>query len=512
MVGCFQTGTRLPRSAVCEVVVGVQERRHDALVLGGRDRARRVDEGTAGAQRGGARGEDPRLQLGEHGRPSGLAPARVRARGERAEIAARRVDEHAVERRARLWLGGVGRAVRRRCPRPYERRSGAAPRRGQRGARRRRRRRGCPSGRRGGWSCRRARRTGRARARRARARAPARRPSRRATAASAGPSCHSGAAKTSNGASSTSASGRPSGMRVGTGRRAASASGAIFSVLARTTASAGSLSAAISARASAAPSASNHSVRDPLGMRVARAPPAPAVVSGSASTSARASRAARRRTALTRPRAARRVGLGQLDRLADGGVRGHAVQERQLEDAEPQRGQHRRVELGGRPAGQRDDHVVERGDALDGPVGELGGQRRGRARPAVAAAPRRAARDRPTRPARTRAARPRTRTPARARRPGWGLAPDGRSCFCMPAFTRARFFCLALSVAGRSLCRAWMRSEAAPHDRRLRSASYRGPVSGPILKVESGLFAALFVDARTFVQKSSSGINLFRKG
>ena len=46
-----------------------------------------------------------------------------------------------------------------------------------------------------------------------------------------------------------------------------------------------------------------------------------------------------------------RARLDQLDRLADRGVAGHPVEEEQLEHAEPQRVEHRRVELsGGRPA------------------------------------------------------------------------------------------------------------------------------------------------------------------
>jgi hypothetical protein len=51
---------------------------------------------------------------------------------------------------------------------------------------------------------------------------------------------------------------------------------------------------------------------------------------------------------------------------------------------------------------------------------------------------------------------------------------------------------------------------AAPQGRRCRAASNSCPDSGSTLKVQSGLFAALFVDARTFVQKESSEINFSR--
>ena len=119
----------------------------------------------------------------------------------------------------------------------------------------------------------------------------------------------------------------------------------ILSVLARRTASAGSLSAAISARASGAPSASNHSCGDPLGVRVRERGLRRAWRSGRACDDrARFARGAAQ-DGVDEAGAARRVALGQLDRLAHGGVRGHAVQKGQLEDAEPQRGQHRRVEL-----------------------------------------------------------------------------------------------------------------------------------------------------------------------
>jgi hypothetical protein len=75
------------------------------------------------------------------------------------------------------------------------------------------------------------------------------------------------------------------------------------------------------------------------------------------------------------PGAAGRAGLGQLDRLADRRVRGDAVQIHELEGTESQRGQHRGVELGDRPAGQLGDHVVQSGAALDRAIRELGRER-----------------------------------------------------------------------------------------------------------------------------------------
>jgi hypothetical protein len=74
------------------------------------------------------------------------------------------------------------------------------------------------------------------------------------------------------------------------------------------------------------------------------------------------------------PSPARSVGLGQLDGLADGGVRRHAIQKGQLKDPETERCENRWIELPGRPACERGDHVIERGDALDGAVGQLRGQ------------------------------------------------------------------------------------------------------------------------------------------
>ena len=66
------------------------------------------------------------------------------------------------------------------------------------------------------------------------------------------------------------------------------------------------------------------------------------------------------------------AGLGQLDGLADGGVGGHAVEEHELEEPELQRRAHGWIEGAIHVGG---DDVVERQAPLDGPEGQLLGQR-----------------------------------------------------------------------------------------------------------------------------------------
>src|SRR4051794_24146606 len=92
-----------------EIGVGGQEGSHNALVLGGRDRARGVDKRTARPHGRRARGPDPGLQFSQSRWTPRLSPARVRASGERSEVAARWVDEDPVEGRV-LRLRGVLRA------------------------------------------------------------------------------------------------------------------------------------------------------------------------------------------------------------------------------------------------------------------------------------------------------------------------------------------------------------------------------------------------------------------
>jgi hypothetical protein len=153
--------------------------------------------------------------------------------------------------------------------------------------------------------------------------------------------------------------------------------------------------------------------------------------------------------------------------------------------------------------------VVERRHALDGAEGELRGEREiARIEPGAAGL------------SVQRAVGPgfllehATHDRVRARTRGCGTAlgfcAGWSVVFLHASLYASRFFCLALSVVGRLPWCARMRAAAAPQDRRCRAASNSCPDSGSILKVESGLFAALFVDARTFVQKSSSGINFFR--
>ena len=62
--------------------------------------------------------------------------------------------------------------------------------------------------------------------------------------------------------------------------------------------------------------------------------------------------------------------LDQLDRLVDGGVIGGAVGEEQLVEAEPQGGEHRRVEQPGRAPGEPFDRRVGGAAPLHGAVGE----------------------------------------------------------------------------------------------------------------------------------------------
>ena len=148
----------------------------------------------------------------------------------------------------------------------------------------------------------------------------------------------------------------------------------------RSAVSAGSFIAAITDRGLGGAELLPPHPREPLGVGVER-PPRPAGVESSipASSSAR-SRTARRRTALTSPAAAaarrlpaslpRDARLRQLDGLVDGGVVGRRAGLEQLEEAESKRGQHRRVQAVGGPAGEQLDQMVGRAAALDRAVGE----------------------------------------------------------------------------------------------------------------------------------------------
>ncbi len=73
--------------------------------------------------------------------------------------------------------------------------------------------------------------------------------------------------------------------------------------------------------------------------------------------------------------AAGRLALDELDALADRGVRGDAVEEQQLEEAQAQTGQDGRLEASRRAPGQDLGERVERGAPLDGAIAQLHGQR-----------------------------------------------------------------------------------------------------------------------------------------
>ena len=434
-----------------------QEGCHDALVLDGRDRARRVHEGTAAAQRprSGGRG----CPVGAARAPPGRPALRQRASGrlgERAEVTARRVDEDAVElSRAAARAASAVRTSTMLAP---MRSRGPAQRLGAAGvlldgddlalvAHQRREVGGLAAG--GGAQVEHAlARLGRERARR--------RPSRRVTAASAGPAPTRARRRCRRASSRISASG--SSGTVCAGRRWASSSAVVRSVLARSAASAGSLSAAIRAFAAvAAPKVSHHRRAIHSGCECFSAA-CFGVDSGSAATSGRASLTARRRTALTRP-APR--GASALASSTDSPTAACAgMRSRKVSWKTPSRSAARTgaSSFGDRPAGQALDHVVERGHALDGAEAQLRGQREvARVQPR-AASPRRAAHGRPTRPARTRVGRPRTRTRATAATLGRGT--DGWSSFGMPAFTGAgKSDWLCAAIRARAGLRARARTE-----------------------------------------------------
>ena len=204
------------------------------------------------------------------GSPAGLRQRASGPRGERPEVRARRVDEHAVVGLRLLRDGGVGDAHLDAGRAHARGRALERPRAPGMALDRDDAPRGRPSAPRGGSSCRPAPRTGRARAR------PARGASACETAIAARdcgmkrPSTHSGEPKASNGASSTSPSGIPAAGWLGTGSAAASSAGVVRRALARSADSAAWLPAAISARASAGAQRLEPQRRDPLGIRVAQ--------------------------------------------------------------------------------------------------------------------------------------------------------------------------------------------------------------------------------------------------
>ena len=268
-----------------------------------------------------------------------------------------------------------------------------------------------------------------------RARARGRRPSRRATAACSSPSSHSGARERVERRRRGSAPRGGRGDSVGRAGARRARRAVVRSVLARSDGLGGLVVGRHQrARGLGRRSVSHHSSRDPLGVRVRQRGLRRAWRPGSAATSGRASRVGAAQDGVDEAGAARaRRALASSTDSPTAACGGDAIEKGQLEDPEPQRGEDRRVELRGVPArsGAR-----SRGRAS---------RRAGRCRSSAAwpaprsrasspsRALRRAARGRPRRPARTRGARRRTRTHARGRR--LGSRPDGRSSFCMAAFT-----------------------------------------------------------------------------
>ena len=136
--------------------------------------------------------------------------------------------------------------------------------------------------------------------------------------------------------------------------------------LSRSATSEGSLSAASSARVSSAPSSSHQRRTSHSGCEWRTAAPSGRVVRRQ--LGALPGHAAQDRV----DQAMAGTRLGQLHRLGDRGVVGHAVEEQQLEEPELQRGADGRLEPASRPPG---DDVVERQAALDRAEGQLLGQR-----------------------------------------------------------------------------------------------------------------------------------------
>ena len=412
-----------------------QEAIHDVLVL---RRARSCRSSTRACRRAAARpprraGSRPAASRQPRRQGGRLAPARVGPRRERAEVRARRVDEHAVVGR------GLLRPRRRRpvrtstsappCARPYAR----APPRARHGARPPRRRRGPPSARPGASSCRRAPRTGRARARRAAG------ASTRATAIAArdcgmnAPCSHSGEPNASKAPSSTSPSGRPSAglARDGQLRREL---GAVRPQRVGAQRRLGRAVAGGHQRARGlGPERLEPQLGDPARVGVAQRRPRRPCRRAAPPTSARASRAARRSTAFTRPAPRGASRLGQLDRLRRR-PRAAATPSRNASWKTPSRSA---ASTAGSSSGDRALRQRARSRGRASPRAgrrrtRAGSRARGRARRARRARPPRAAPGPPRPPARRPAARPRTRPRERAHGvavpvPVMGSSPAGEA-------------------------------------------------------------------------------------
>ncbi len=155
--------------------------------------------------------------------------------------------------------------------------------------------------------------------------------------------------------------------RLGHGARATRCS-----VLTRSALSAGSLTRASSARAPSGPSACHHSRASQSGTEYLSAAVLGLAVAELARAAAPALALRPPQDGVDEPVAAAAAGLRQLDALVDGRVRRDAVEEQQLQQAEPQRVADGRVELRDGPSREPLDQVVERAAALHGAVGERG--------------------------------------------------------------------------------------------------------------------------------------------
>ena len=350
----------------------------DRLGLVAVDGADGVEDGAARPHARGRGLQQLELELGQRlGAPAEIGPG-----CEDAEPRARSVDERPVEARQLLRqsaaVGADDLDVRRSEP---ARRSPRARARGRRSPRRRRPRRRASS------PCLPARRRGRAPARPQRRRPRARRAGSRRSAATPGPR----RMRSRRRARRARRRERPDRARrrsrlARAGRRSP---GATFW-------------ARISASAPSAPRSRHHVSATQSGYECATAASSH-VESGRASTPAAplvgeaAEHGVRERHRPLEPRPA-----DELDRLVDGRVAGHAVEEDELVGAEAQRRAHGGIETADRPAAGDLDRVVERAGALHRAVRELPAR----------------ARDRGRRGRRWPSARPGRRTPPPRRRGG----------------------------------------------------------------------------------------------
>ena len=303
-----------------------------------------------GRTRGGARVEDPSLQRAQLlDLLRRLAPARVGAGLERAEVRARRVDQHAVVAARRIAAATRPRPRLARSRRRAARRSRAGRSRAPRIELDRHDLALVPHQRREVGRLRaRARRTGRAPAR------PGCGSTARATSIDARDCGISAPRSNSVGAVQVVGVVEHDAPRGGRGRgarrdalrrpaRQAPRRGVARSVFTRAALSAGSLSARISAtRVARARAAPTTLARPTRGCEWRSAASAGVDVAERRRAARLPSRAARRSTAFTKPCPRLPAALARSTDSVDRGVIGDAVHEQELVDAEPQRREHRR--------------------------------------------------------------------------------------------------------------------------------------------------------------------------